>query len=179
MCAVACSALKSRRSGKLALPMLFVAALVVDGLFAVNSWVRLSLLEVAALLTVVLVWQTARSQAAKLTYLAVVLISAGSMIAADFLAYRGNPEWARALLFTSVCVKLAAVPLLLAVEAGRRTSRIGARCHHRGRRYGCLRRILYRDAVFSDGTHTARAVDIRCRGNVARRRSADVDSTQP
>jgi formate hydrogenlyase subunit 3/multisubunit Na+/H+ antiporter MnhD subunit len=43
--------------------------------------------------------------------LAVVLISAGSMVAADVLADRGNPEWARALLFTSVCVKLAAVPL--------------------------------------------------------------------
>jgi len=110
-CALLLASLSSPYGRKLALPMLFVAALVVDGLFAVNSWVRLSLLEVVALLTVVLVWQTARSQAAKLTYLAVVLISAGSMVAADVLADRGNPEWARALLFTSVCVKLAAVPL--------------------------------------------------------------------
>ena len=72
---------------------------------------RLGLLELAALLTVVLVWRTARSQAAKLTYLAVVLISAGSMIASEVLADRGQPEWARALLLTSICVKLAAVPL--------------------------------------------------------------------
>ncbi len=110
-CALLLAALSSPYGRKLALPMLFVAALAVDGLFAVNSWARLSLLEVAALLTVVLVWRTARSQAAKLAYLAVVLISAGSMIASDVLADRGNPEWARALLFTSVCVKLAAVPL--------------------------------------------------------------------
>ncbi|MGB9406918.1 MAG: proton-conducting transporter membrane subunit, partial [Terracidiphilus sp.] len=110
-CALLLAALSSPYGRKLALPMLFVAALVVDGLFAANSWARLSLLEVAALLTVVLVWRTARSQAAKLTYLAVVLVSAGSMVVAEVLADRGNPEWARALLFTSVCVKLAAVPL--------------------------------------------------------------------
>jgi formate hydrogenlyase subunit 3/multisubunit Na+/H+ antiporter MnhD subunit len=77
----------------------------------VNAWLRLGLLEAAALLTVVLVWRSARSQAAKLTYLAVVLISAGSMIASDLLADRGASDWARALLFTSVCIKLAAVPL--------------------------------------------------------------------
>jgi multicomponent Na+:H+ antiporter subunit D len=77
----------------------------------VNAWLRLGLLEAAALLTVLLVWRTARSQGAKLTYLAVVLISAGSMIASDLLADRGASEWARALLFTSVCIKLAAVPL--------------------------------------------------------------------
>ena len=57
-----------------------------------ECWLRLGLLEAAALLTVLLVWRTARSQAAKLTYLAVVLISAGSMIASDLLADRGASD---------------------------------------------------------------------------------------
>ena len=105
------AALTSAAGRKLVPLMLLIGALTVDGLLVVNAWLRLGLLEAAALLTVLLVWRTARSQAAKLTYLAVVLISAGSMIASDILADRGAPEWARALLFTGVCIKLAAVPL--------------------------------------------------------------------
>ena len=56
-------------------------------------------------------WQSARTQAAKLTYLVVVLISAVSLVSSDLLLERGQPDWARALLLTSVCVKLAAFPL--------------------------------------------------------------------
>ena len=99
-------------AGRKLVPLiLLTGALTVDALLVVNPWWRLGLLELAALLTVVLVWRTARSQAAKLTYLAVVLISAGSMIASELLADRGAADWARALLFLSVCIKLAAVPL--------------------------------------------------------------------
>ena len=105
------AALASATGQKLVPEILLAGALTVDGLLVVNPWWRLGLLELAALLTVLLVWRTARSQAAKLTYLAVVLISAGSMIASDLLADRGASDWARALLFTSVCIKLAAVPL--------------------------------------------------------------------
>ena len=105
------AALSGAAGRKLALPLLLVGVLTVDGLLVVSPWPRLGLLELAALLTVVLVWRTARSQAAKLTYLAVALISAGSMIASEVLADRGQPDWSRALLFTSVCIKLAAVPL--------------------------------------------------------------------
>ena len=105
------AALASAAGRKLVPLMLLIGALTVDGLLVVNPWLRLGLLEAAALLTVLLVWRNARSQAAKLTYLAVVLISAGSMIASEVLADRGASEWARALLFTSVCIKLAAVPL--------------------------------------------------------------------
>jgi multicomponent Na+:H+ antiporter subunit A len=105
------AALSSAAGRKLALPILLVGVLTVDGLLVMNAWARLSLLELGALLTVVLVWRTARSQSAKFTYLAVVLISAGSMIAGDVLADRGNPEWARAFLLTGIAVKLAAVPL--------------------------------------------------------------------
>jgi multicomponent Na+:H+ antiporter subunit D len=105
------AALTSAAGRKLVPEILLIGAVTVSGLLVVNAWLRLGLLEAAALLTVLLVWRTARSQGAKLTYLAVVLISAGSMIASDLLADRGASEWARALLFTSVCIKLAAVPL--------------------------------------------------------------------
>jgi len=105
------AALASAAGLKLVPLILLTGALTVDALLVVNPWWRLGLLELAALLTVVLVWRTARSRAARLTYLAVVLISAGSMIASELLADRGAVNWARALLFTSVCIKLAAVPL--------------------------------------------------------------------
>ena len=105
------AALTSAAGRKLVPEILLIGAITVNGLLVVSPWLRLGLLEAAALLTVLLVWRTARSQAAKLTYLAVVLISAGSMIASELLADRGASEWARALLFLSVCIKLAAVPL--------------------------------------------------------------------
>jgi multicomponent Na+:H+ antiporter subunit D len=105
------AALANAAGRKLVPEILLAGAFTVDGLLVVSPWWRLGLLELASLLTVVLVWRTARSQAAKLTYLAVVLISAGSMIASELLADRGAMEWSRALLFTSVCIKLAAIPL--------------------------------------------------------------------
>jgi multicomponent Na+:H+ antiporter subunit D len=105
------AALAGAAGRKLVPEILLIGAVTVNGLLVVSAWLRLGLLEAAALLTVLLVWRTARSQAAKLTYLAVVLISAGSMIASELLADRGASDWARALLFTSVCIKLAAVPL--------------------------------------------------------------------
>jgi formate hydrogenlyase subunit 3/multisubunit Na+/H+ antiporter MnhD subunit len=93
-------------------PLLFlIGGLTSIGLLIPVAQVRLGALELAALLTVVLVWQTARSRAAKFAYLAVVLLSAGSMIASDLLADRGALEAARAFLLTGVAVKLAAVPL--------------------------------------------------------------------
>jgi hypothetical protein len=69
------------KSRKLTPWMLLIGASTVGGLCFADSWVRLGLLEFGALLTVLLVWQTARTQAAKLTYLTVILISAGSMLA--------------------------------------------------------------------------------------------------
>ncbi|HKN20425.1 MAG TPA: proton-conducting transporter membrane subunit [Terracidiphilus sp.] len=93
-------------------PLLFlIGGLTVIGLLMPLARVRLGALELAALLTVVLVWQTARSRTAKFAYLAAVLLSAGSMIASDLLADRGALEAARAFLLTGVAVKLAAVPL--------------------------------------------------------------------
>jgi multicomponent Na+:H+ antiporter subunit A len=120
-CAVAAVALilaslysKANRSF---MPQLFVPLMVlvslatVAGMVAANPRLRLGLLELGALLTVALVWQCARTLSAKLTYLAVVLISASSLVASDLMMERGQPGWARTLFVTSVIVKLAAVPL--------------------------------------------------------------------
>jgi multicomponent Na+:H+ antiporter subunit A len=92
--------------------MALVGVASVAGLTMSAPWLRLGLLEAGALLTIPLVWQSARTRSAKLTYVAVVLISALTLVASDMLLARGQADWARALLLTSVCVKLAAVPLL-------------------------------------------------------------------
>jgi multicomponent Na+:H+ antiporter subunit A len=105
---------KARRSF---MPQLFVPLMVLIGLATVaglavaNPRLRLGLLEAGALLTIPLVWQSARTISAKLAYLTVVLISALTLIASDLALERGEGGWARALLLTSACVKLAAVPL--------------------------------------------------------------------
>ena len=91
--------------------MILISLATVAGLIIPEPPLRLGLLELGALLTVALVWQSARTLSAKLTYLVVVLISASSLIASDLLLEVGQKEWAWALLITSICVKLAAVPL--------------------------------------------------------------------
>ncbi len=96
---------------RLAPLMILTGAAAIAGLAVADPWLRLGLLELGALLTVPLVWQSARTRSAKLTYLAVVLLSAVSLVAGDLLMDRGQADWARALLVTSACVKLAAVPL--------------------------------------------------------------------
>jgi multicomponent K+:H+ antiporter subunit A len=115
------TSLSVRSDWKIA-PLLFlIGGLTVGGLVHPLAWARLGLLEFAALLTVILVWETARSRAVKCAYFAVVLLSAGSMIASDLLADRGSLEAARAFLLTGVAVKLALVPLffwLLALADG-------------------------------------------------------------
>jgi len=100
--------------------MLIVGGLSVCGLIAANSWLRLGLLESAALLTVVRVWLMARTKSAKLTYLAVVLISVLCAVSSEALIHTQLSTlfdgkqwaWSRALLITGIIVKLAAVPML-------------------------------------------------------------------
>jgi NADH:ubiquinone oxidoreductase subunit 5 (subunit L)/multisubunit Na+/H+ antiporter MnhA subunit len=92
--------------------MLVVGALSAVGLAVSNPWLRLGLLELGALLTVVRVWLTAKSRAAKFTYLAVVLLSGASVVASELLINTPNYAWSRALLLTGIFIKLAAVPLL-------------------------------------------------------------------
>jgi multicomponent Na+:H+ antiporter subunit A len=109
--ALVLAALTNAKGFRLAPLMVLAGAATVAGLAAGNSWLRLGLLELGAFLTVVLVWQCARTQAAKLTYLTVVALSALSLVSSDLLLERGQQQWAWALLVTGVCVKLAAVPL--------------------------------------------------------------------
>jgi len=91
--------------------MVVVGGLSAAGLAVSDSWLRLGLLEFGALLTVVLIWITARTQAAKITYLIVVLLSAASVIAGEVLVSTPNQAWSRAFLLTGIFAKLAAVPL--------------------------------------------------------------------
>jgi multicomponent Na+:H+ antiporter subunit A len=109
--ALVLAALSHAKGRKLA-PLMFLAgAFAVAGLTIADPELRLGLLELGAFVTVVMVWQTARTRRAKLTYLAVVVLSAASLLASHLLMNSGQADWARALLLTSVCVKLAAVPL--------------------------------------------------------------------
>jgi multicomponent Na+:H+ antiporter subunit A len=118
-CAVAAIALilsaLSQKSSRRLLPLMILAGTaIVAGLIVPDHWMRLGLSELGAFVTVALVWQSARTKAAKLTYLAVVVISAVSMVASDLLQGSGQYEqkiWAHAFFITSICVKLAAVPL--------------------------------------------------------------------
>jgi formate hydrogenlyase subunit 3/multisubunit Na+/H+ antiporter MnhD subunit len=105
------AALAQSKTRSIAGLMVLVSIPTIVGLASADPWLRLGLLELGALLTIPLVWQTARTRSAKLTYLAVVLLSALTLVASDLLLERGQAEWARALLLTSVCIKLAAVPL--------------------------------------------------------------------
>jgi multicomponent Na+:H+ antiporter subunit A len=109
--ALVMAALTHAKSYRLAPLMILSGTATITGLTAGNPWLRLGLLELGAFLTVALVWQSARTQAAKLTYLTVVVLSALSLVSSDLLLERGQQQWAWALLVTSVCVKLAAVPL--------------------------------------------------------------------
>ena len=95
---------------RLAPLMIVASSAAIAGLVVREPWIRLGYLELGALLTIALVWQTARTHSAKLAYVAVVVLSAVSLAASDLLTERGETNWARALLITSVCVKLAAVP---------------------------------------------------------------------
>jgi multicomponent Na+:H+ antiporter subunit D len=115
-CAVAAGALilialSNAENRRLAPMMLLAGAATVAGLAVSDHWMRLSLLELATCATAILVWMTARTRTAKLSYLAVVLIAALCLIGGDLALESGQLDWARALLLTSICVKLAAVPL--------------------------------------------------------------------
>ena len=93
-------------------PLMLVACVaVVAGLTVHDPWFRLAFLEFGALVTISLVWQNAKTQSSRIAYATVVVVSAASLALSELLAEHGQPGWSRALLFTSVCVKLAAIPL--------------------------------------------------------------------
>ncbi|MDR3726114.1 MAG: proton-conducting transporter membrane subunit [Terracidiphilus sp.] len=91
--------------------MILAGAAAIAGLVVTDPWLRLALLELGALVTILLVWQCAKMRPAKLAYLTVVVISASTLALSELLLERGQADWARALLVTSICVKLAAIPL--------------------------------------------------------------------
>ena len=175
------SRLSPTRNGSALRPLMILAGTAaVAGLIVADPWLRLGLLELGALLTVALVWQSARTQAAKLTYLAVVLISAVSLVSSDLLMERGQADWARALLLTSVCVKLAAVPLFFwLLSAGRRIPCPGSRPDYCGCRYGRLRRTVRCRSGFSGLAYSAGIPAGRSRRHVVPCRSSDAHAAQP
>jgi NADH:ubiquinone oxidoreductase subunit 5 (subunit L)/multisubunit Na+/H+ antiporter MnhA subunit len=91
--------------------MALAGLLSIAGLAASHAAYRLALLEAAAAVAIFLVAQAARTRSARLTYLAVFLISAAAIMGSHFAADHSSFAWARALFFTGVVVKLAAVPL--------------------------------------------------------------------
>ncbi len=94
------------------LPMLAIGISTIAGLIAGEHWLRLGLLELGAMLTIALVWRTAHKNSARVTYLAVVLLSAACAAGGEILLKTGDPVWPRALMLTGIFLKLAAVPLL-------------------------------------------------------------------
>jgi multicomponent Na+:H+ antiporter subunit A len=116
VCAVAglalvLAAITKLKSRRLVLWMIIAGASTVAGLIVHDHLIRLGLLELGAFATVMLVWQSAKTQAAKLTYLTVVLISAISLLTSELMSEHAYNDWSWALLITSIFVKLAAIPL--------------------------------------------------------------------
>ena len=94
-------------------PVMFLIAIFVVAALCVNvSWLRFGLLETGALLTIPLVWITAKTRSAKTTYVIVVILSGFCLATSELLEGRGEGNWVGAFLLTSVCIKLAAAPLL-------------------------------------------------------------------
>jgi hypothetical protein len=93
--------------------------------------------------------------AAKLTYLAVVVISALSLVAATADGARTAGLGARAAADQRLRQAGRRAALLLAAQSGRRAAGPGAGPDYRGRRYGRLRRVLYICAGFSEPLHAA------------------------
>ena len=109
--ALVVAALAAAKNRSRVLWILLTGAATLAGLTVSQPGLRLGLLELGALLTVALVWQTARTHAARFTYLAVVVLSAVSMAGSEFAYDPQNQASSRALLLTSILIKLAAVPL--------------------------------------------------------------------
>lgn len=90
--------------------MLLIAAAVIAGLLGANPVLRLALLESGALLSALLVWQTARTLAVRGAYVLVVALSASAAIGAQLFSSSGQTAWVGALALTGICLKLAAIP---------------------------------------------------------------------
>jgi multicomponent Na+:H+ antiporter subunit A len=90
--------------------MVLSGLLAVGGLLVAHPTARLALLECAAVAAAALVWRAAKSTGAKSAYMAALLVSAAALLLSHSLVEHGEFPWARALFFTGILVKLAAVP---------------------------------------------------------------------
>ena len=109
--ALAVAALVQTAWRDLAPLMILSAAAALTGLESTDPWMRLAFLEAGAALTIVLVWRSARPRSGRMAYAAAVVLSAATLALSDALIEHGEMNWSRALLVTSICVKLAAVPV--------------------------------------------------------------------
>jgi multicomponent Na+:H+ antiporter subunit A len=107
------SASASPKARSKVLLMALSGGLAVGGLVLKTSALRLALLESAALLALLLVWQSSQNRAANRAYLAAVLVSTTAVIGGSLLLNAGQPGWAAALLFAGFALKLGLVPLYL------------------------------------------------------------------
>jgi multicomponent Na+:H+ antiporter subunit A len=89
--------------------MVLAGAFTAAGLMVSDPLIRVGLLELGAFASVALIWQSARSRAAKYTYLAAVALSA---ISAASELVSTDPFWVWAFLLTGICIKLGAIPFL-------------------------------------------------------------------
>jgi hypothetical protein len=122
-CAVAAialilAALSGKATRTLTPFMVLTAAAAVAGIAISNSWLGLGLLELAALFTIPLVLQSARTGSAKRAYVAVVVISALALVASHLLLERGQLG-ARAPAHQRLRQAGRGSVLLLAAAAGR------------------------------------------------------------
>jgi multicomponent Na+:H+ antiporter subunit D len=92
--------------------MVLSGGCVVAGMLVRQSTLRLTLLEGATLLALLLIWQFSTAAKSRWIYLAVFALSGVLLAGGDEFLEAGDAGWARALLVTGFLLKLAAVPFL-------------------------------------------------------------------
>jgi multicomponent K+:H+ antiporter subunit A len=107
---LAVAALAQSTWRELAPLIILSAAASLAGLETTDLWLRFGFLETAALLTIILVWRSTRPHSGRIAYATAVAISAITLGFSHALLEQGEMNWSRAMLITSVCVKLAAIP---------------------------------------------------------------------
>jgi NADH:ubiquinone oxidoreductase subunit 5 (subunit L)/multisubunit Na+/H+ antiporter MnhA subunit len=108
--ALVCAAAVASQDSLLPLLIAVPSAFAVTSGMAGSEWMRFALLECASLLSIFPVWKSTRKGTFRFVYPAVVIFSGICLGLSMSLSAVGHADWARACLFTSVCVKFAAVP---------------------------------------------------------------------
>jgi hypothetical protein len=109
--ALVCAAAEASDDRLLPLQITLPATCAVLGCMIDVEWLRYGLLECAALLSIVPVWKSVRDRALRHVYPTVVIFAGLCLGISEVLGSSGEMGGiSRTLLFTSVCVKFAAVP---------------------------------------------------------------------